>query len=139
MNKKTNRQCSGLFLRMNDDQNEKMREYTISGNKKDGAYLSNQVREFISCDKSALYVSSAVEEMIVHIVDMNDDLEWIDVIIRYNGEYTVISMKYSGIGYNTNDDSNFNCENTGILSSISDSIDNSQILGLNNTVMTIKM
>ena len=60
------------------------------------------------------------------------------MIVRDSDEATTISIKHSGIGYNPKIDTNLNSDNINILRSISDNIDYSQILGLNNSVITIK-
>jgi Na+-driven multidrug efflux pump len=137
MTKKSNGKYSGLFLKKQTDPNEKIMEYTIKGNKKDGVHLSRQVQEFLSGERTPVFVSLAIEEILVYILEINDDLDWIDVIIRDSDKHTVISIKYSGTGYNPKDDPNLNSDNIHMLRSISDNIDYSQILGLNNTVITI--
>ena len=76
--------------------------------------------------------------MIDYILEINNKLDWIDVIIRENDDFAIISIKYSGIGYNPKENSNLNSEHINMLKNISDKIEYSQILGLNNTVITIK-
>jgi len=137
MNKKTNGEYSGLFLKKQADPNERIMEYTIKGNMKDGVHLSRQVQEFLSGERTPVFVSLAIEEILVYILEINDDLDWIDVIIRDSDKHTIISIKYSGTGYNPKDDPNLDSDNIHMLRSISDNIDYSQILGLNNTVITI--
>lgn len=138
LNKKTNGQYSGFFLKKHHDENEKMLEYTIHANKNDAVYLSRQVQEFLGNEKVSILVSLAIEELLIYILDINDELDWIDVIVRDNDESTIISIKHSGIGYNPNVNTDIQSDNIDILVSISDNIDYSQILGLNNTVITIK-
>ena len=138
LTKKTNGEYSGFFLKKNHDKNEKMLEYTIHANKNDAIYLSRQVHEFLPDEKVSKLVSSAIREMICYILDINDKLDWIDVIVRDNDESTIISIKHSGIGYNPKENKDLNSEHIDRLLSISDNIEYSQILGLNNTVITIK-
>lgn len=138
MTKKTGGEYSGLFLKKRPDENERMMEFTIDANKIDVESFSGQVQEFLSDDESSGTVGLAIKDMIIHILDINDGMDWIDVIIRNSDESTFISMKYSGIGYNPKDDGDSNSQNIDKLLSISDDIDYSQILGLNNTVITIK-
>ena len=76
--------------------------------------------------------------MLIYILEINDELDWIDVIVRDNDNSTIISIKYSGIGYNPNVDTSLDSDNIDMLIGISDNIEYSQILGLNNTVITIK-
>ena len=138
LNKKTNGEYSGLFLQKHHDENERILEYTIRGNADDAAGLSKEVREFISDEKKSVFVSLAIEEIVDYIIDINDELDWIDVIIRDNDEFAVISIKYSGIGYYPKEKPDLNSEHVDKLRDISDNIDHSQILGLNNTVITIE-
>ena len=138
LTKKTNGEYSGFFLKKDHDKNEKMLEYTIHANKNDTIYLSKQVQEFLPDEKVSKLVSSAIRELISYILDINDELDWIDVIVRDNEESTIISIKHSGIGYNPKEDKSLKSDHIDRLLSISDNIEYSQILGLNNTVITIK-
>ena len=138
LNKKTNGEYSGFFLKKHHDENEKMLEYTIHADENDAIYLSRQVQEFLPDEKVSKLVSSAMEELLIHIIDINDKLDWIDVIVRDNDNSTIISIKHSGIGYNPNEGIDLHSEHIDKLLSISKNIEYSQILGLNNTVITIK-
>ena len=86
----------------------------------------------------SVLVSLAIEEILIYIIEINDELDWIDVIVRDNPKSTIISIKNSRRGYNPKNDTDINSDNIYMLVSISDSIDYSQILGLNNTVITIE-
>ena len=79
----------------------------------------------------------AIEDMIVHIININENIDLIDVIIRDNEEYILISIKYSGNSINVMEDESME-SNIAILNNISQKIDYSQILGLNNIVIRIK-
>ena len=136
-NIKTNGEYSGLFLKKHHDENERMLEYTITASKNEAVYLSREVQEFLSDEKTSVFVSLAIEELLTYILDINDKLDWIDIIVRDNDNFTIISIKHSGIGYNPKVDTNLNSDNIDMLLSISDNIEYSQILGLNNTVITI--
>ena len=138
LNKKTNGEYSGFFLKKHHDENEKMLEYTIHADENDAIYLSRQVREFLPDEKVSKLVSSAMEELLIYIIDINDKLDWIDVIVRDNDYSTIISIKHSGIGYNPKEGTDLHSEHIDKLLSISKNIEYSQILGLNNTVITIK-
>ena len=138
LNKKTHGEYSGFFLKKNPDENEMMLEYTINANENDAVYLSRQVQEFLGNEKASVFISLAIEELLIYILDINDELDWIDVIVRDNDKSTIISIKHSGIGYNPNADTHINSDNIDMLINISDNVDYSQILGLNNTVITIK-
>ncbi|MER2014356.1 MAG: MATE family efflux transporter [Methanobrevibacter sp.] len=137
LNKKTNGEYSGLFLKRHHDENERMLEYTITASKNEAVYLSREVQEFLSDEKTSVFVSLAIEELLMYILDINDKLDWVDVIIRDNDKNTIISIKHSGIGYNPQADTDLKSDNIDMLRSISDNIEYSQILGLNNTVITI--
>lgn len=136
INKKSNGKYSGLFMKKQHPEDERMREYTINATENDAVNLSREVQEFLSNDKT--FISLAIKEILIHILDINDKLDWIDVIIRENNEFALISIKHAGIGYNPEDYPNLDSDNINMLISISDNIDYSQILGLNNTVITIK-
>ncbi|MBP3791862.1 MAG: hypothetical protein ILA26_07520 [Methanobrevibacter sp.] len=138
LNKKTNGEYEGFFLKKHHDDTENILEYTINAIVNDAVYLSRQVQEFLPDEKVSILVSLAIEEMLIYILEINDELDWIDVIVRDNDNSTIISIKYSGIGYNPNVDTSLDSDNIDMLIGISDNIEYSQILGLNNTVITIK-
>ena len=138
LNKKTHGEYTGFFLKKRHNENEKMLEYTIHANENDAVYLSEQVRDFLIDEKTAEFVSLAMKELLLYILEINDKLDWIDVIVRDNDKSTIISIKNSGIGYNPQTDTELNSKHIDNLICISDNIDYSQILGLNNTVITIK-
>lgn len=64
-------------------------------------------------------------------------MDWIDIIVRDNKEAVIISIKYSGKGYNPKEIDNMDSDNVKMLGNLLDDIEYSQILGLNNTVITI--
>ena len=137
MTKKTNGEYYGFFLNKRVEK-ERTFEYTLEGNPDDAVYLSRNVQEFITDSRLSVFVSLALEEIAIYILEINEEKpDWIDVIIRENDDHMVISIKHSGIGYNPNN-TDIESENIKMLTSISEKIDYSQILGLNNTVITIK-
>lgn len=76
--------------------------------------------------------------MVVQIININDEIvDLIDVIIKDNDDYILISIKYSGICIDITEDENME-SNIAILRNVSEKIDYSQILGLNNIIITIK-
>lgn len=138
MTKKSNGEYSGFFLGKHEEEGRVM-EYTLEGNIDDAVYLSREVQEFITDDRLSIFVSLAIEEIIVYIVDINKEkLDWIDVIIRDTEKSILISIKHSGLGFNPQNNDNVKSDNINMLTSISEKIDYSQILGLNNTAITIK-
>ena len=138
VNKKSNGEFTGLFMKKHHPEDERMLEYTIDANQNDAVNLSRKVQEFISDERASVFISLAIEEILIYILDINDELDWIDVIIRDNNEFAIISIKHGGIGYNPEENPDLDSDNINMLLSISDNIDHSQILGLNNTVITIK-
>ena len=80
----------------------------------------------------------AIEDMVVQIININDEIvDLIDVIIKDNDDYILISIKYSRICIDITEDENME-SNIAILRNVSEKIDYSQILGLNNIIITIK-
>jgi len=83
-------------------------------------------------------VCLAIEEMLVNIININDDVDAIDVIVKNNDDNILISIKDTGIDFNPvveNDDLEF--DNISVLNKIADKVEYSRVLGLNSTVITI--
>jgi len=134
--KRSNGKYYGFFL--NKKHNSKsVFEFTITGNVDDAVNLSEKIQESFDDGRLSLLVSMAIEDMIVHVIDINDDIDLIDVIVRDNTDQVLISIKYSGIGINLLEDERIE-SNIAILNRVSEKIDYSQILGLNNIVITIR-
>ena len=138
INRKTHGEYSGFFInRHNDD--TKVFQYTIDGDISEAVNLSREVHGYLRPNKSATLVSLAIEEMLVNIININESVDTIDVIVKNNGDYILISVKDNGIAFNPvveNDDLNF--DSISVLNRIADNIDYSRVLGLNSTVITIK-
>jgi hypothetical protein len=135
MTKRSNGEYSGFLLNRKHD-GSSVFEFTINGNIDDAVNLSSNIQKSLDDERLSLLVCMAIEDMIVHIIDINDDIDLIDVIIRDNEDYILISIKYSGICINIMEDESME-SNISILKSVSQKIDYSQILGLNNIVITI--
>jgi len=138
LNRKTDGEYTGFFINKHND-DKKVFEYTIDGNVKDAVELAHQVQDYLSGNKSSALVSLAIEEMLVNIININDNIDAIDVIVRDNDDNILISIKDNGIDFNPvieNDDLKF--DNISVLNKIADKIDYSRVLGLNSTVITIK-
>ena len=133
---KSNSEYSGFFL-IKKHENASVFEFTLDGNVEDAVKLSEKMQESFNDDRLSVLVSMAIEDMIVHIIDINENIDLIDMIIRDNGDYILISIKYSGNCINVMEDENIE-SNIAILNKASQKIDYSQILGLNNIVITIK-
>ena len=81
----------------------------------------------------------AIEEMLVNIININDDVDTIDVIVRDNEENILISVKDTGVDFNpVIENDNLEFDNISVLNKIAHKIDYSRVLGLNSTVITIK-
>ena len=76
--------------------------------------------------------------MLVNIININENVDAIDVIVKNNGENILISIKDTGVDFNPvveNDALEF--DNISVLNRIADKIEYSRVLGLNSTVITI--
>ena len=133
---KSNGEYSGFFL-IKKPEDSSVYEFTLEGNVEDAVKLSENIQKSFNDDRLSVLVSMAIEDMIVHIIDINDNVDLIDMIIRENGDYILISIKYSGNSINVMEDESIE-SNIAILNKISQKIDYSQILGLNNIVIRIK-
>ena len=137
-NRKYNDEYEGFFLIKQND-NGKIFEYTINGNINDAVNLSAEIQEFLSENKSATLVSMAIEEMLTNIININENVDTIDIIVRDSDEYILISIKDSGIDFNPIvENDNLEFDNISVLNKITYKVDYSRILGLNSTVITIK-
>lgn len=138
INKKTNGEYSGFFINKHND-DEKVFAHTISGDVNEAVNLSRDVQNYLSGNKSATLVSLAIEEMLVNIININDDVENIDVIVRNDDDNILISIKDTGVDFNpVVEKDNLEFDNISVLNKIADKIDYSKVLGLNSTVITIK-
>lgn len=138
LNRKTDGEYTGFFINKHND-DKKVFEYTINGDVKDAVELAHQVQDYLSGNKSAALVSLAIEEMLVNIINTNENVDFIDVIVRNNDDNILISIKDMGVEFNPvieKDDLQF--DNISVLNKIADKIEYSRVLGLNSTVITIK-
>lgn len=132
--KKSNNEYSGFFLiKHNDDKS--VFEYTVDGSLENISDLSKCIRETLSYSQQSDILSLAIEEMLVNIIEVNDDIDLIDIIIRDKKDSMVFSVKYSGILYNPLEDTNH--DNLLLLNNHVRNIDYSQILELNNIEITL--
>ena len=121
VSKKTDGLYSGFFINKRASDERRM-EYSVKGNKDDVLILSKEIN---SCfDDSNL--ASVIEQMLFYIINLNGELDWIDIIVREKDDSFLISIKDNGV--------NFNPENINISA---DNIDYSQIMGFNNTLLTV--
>ena len=138
INRKTNGEYTGFFINKHNDE-EKVFEHTIHGDVKEAVGLSNDVQNYLSGNKSATLVSLAIEEMVVNIININENVDTIDVIVKNNDDNILISIKDTGIDFNpVIENDNLEFDNISVLNKIADKIDYSRVLGLNSTVITIR-
>ena len=139
INRKTDGEYTGFFINRHNDE-EKVFEHTINGNVKEAVNLAHDVQDYLSTNKSAALVSLAIEEMLVNIININENVDTIDVIVRDNDDSILISVKDTGVDFNpvVENDNNLEFDNISVLNKIADKIDYSRVLGLNSTVITIK-
>lgn len=76
--------------------------------------------------------SQTIKEILVNIIN---EIDFIDIIINEKNESVVFSIKYAGILYNPNEDENL--DKNSILYDIKDSFESSYILELNNIQIKI--
>lgn len=132
--KKSNNEYSGFFL-IKHNNDKSVFEYTFDGNLENVSDLSKIVQKALSYSNQSETVSSAIEEMLVNIIEINDNIDLIDIIVRDKKDSMVFSVKYSGILYNPLEDTNNN--KLSVLDKHVENIDYSQILELNNIEITL--
>lgn len=76
--------------------------------------------------------SQTIKEILVNIIN---EIDFIDIIINEKNDSVVFSIKYAGILYNPNEDENL--DKNSILYDIKDSFESSYILELNNIQIKI--
>ena len=134
--KKSNGQYSGFFLNYKDEEASFM-EFTIPGNKEDAIALSKEIKDSYSNPNISEEVSFAIGNLIGHILDINEGLDWIDIIIRETNDAIFLSIKSEGVEFKYEEDFEGVKSAYFAIKDIVDNIEYSQILGLNNTVITI--
>ena len=84
-------------------------------------------------------MSLAIEEILVNLISINESVDTIGVIVKNTDEQILIFIKDTGISFNpVVERDGLEFDNISVLNRIADKIDCYQILGLNNTVITIK-
>ena len=134
--KKSNGQYSGFFLNYKDEEASFM-EFTIPGNKEDAIALSKEIKDSYSNPNISEEVSFAIGNLIGHILDINEGLDWIDIIIRETNDAILLSIKSESVEFKYEEDFEGVKSDYFAIKDIVDNIEYSQILGLNNTVITI--
>lgn len=80
----------------------------------------------------------AIEEILINIINLNDNIDFIDVIVKIEKDQTLISIKDPGIEFNpVVENETLEFDNISILNKIADKIEYARVLGLNSTVIHI--
>ncbi|MCF0225938.1 MAG: hypothetical protein HUK28_01200 [Methanobrevibacter sp.] len=145
LNKKTNGEYSGFFL-IKNAKPDSVLDLTINGKVEEAVDLSKEVNEYLNKlkmkEKTSVIVSLAIEEMLVNIIEINEKIDTIDVLIKLQEKNILICIKDQGIEFNptVEIDAEVNCsfDRVSVLNKIADKIDYERVLGLNDTVITIK-
>ena len=137
-NKKSHGKTHGFFInRSNDDKN--FIEYSINANIEEAVGLSAKINEFLGDNPESTRVSLAVEEILTNVIKLNEKIDSIDIYLKNSKDEIIVSIKDDGREYNPLVEVNdLEFDNISVLNKISDKIDYSRVLGLNNTLITIK-
>ena len=142
VNKKSNGEYHGFFMnKKSDDSNFK--DFTINTNIEEAVGLSQEIKKYLGEDAVSTRTTLAAEEILTNIIKLNDSSGTIDVYLKNTDEEIVLSIKDDGIEYNPiveieSPEKELKFDNITVLNKIADKIDYSRVLGLNNTVISIK-
>ena len=143
ISKKTNGEYGGFFINKKIPTGDVL-DLTVGCTLEETVGVANHIEKYVKDlgvdDNKAMIVSLSVEEMLVNIINLNENLDSIDVLVKIQEEHILIGIKDQGIEFNPvieNDDLEF--DNISVLNKIADKIDYSRVLGLNSTVITIKI
>lgn len=155
-----------LLLEKSDD--FEILDLTIKGSIDEVIELSEKIIDFSKMkgltEKTSIYLGMAIEEILVNIINYNNvqyalidnknnvknkkrnifnkkkNLDFIDILIKIGKKEVILSFKDSGIEYDptVQSDDVQEFDNITVLKKISDKISYSRVLGLNNTIITIK-
>lgn len=71
-------------------------------------------------------------------MNINDKVDFIDIIVKINNDSILISIKDPGIEFNpVVENDNLEFDNISVLNKIADKIEYARVLGLNSTVIHI--
>ena len=125
------------------DENDHRINFQINTNNEEAVGLSRQINEYLGDDMISIRTRLAVEEILTNIIKLNDSNGTIDVYLKDTDEEIIVSIKDDGIEYNPiveieSLENELEFDNITVLNKIADKIDYARVLGLNNTVITIK-
>ena len=142
ISKKTNGEYGGFFINKKIPTGDVL-DLTVGGTLKETVGVAQHIEEYLKelgiDDNKAMIVSLSVEEMLVNIININENLDSIDVLVKIQEEHILVGIKDQGIEFNPvieNDELKF--DNITVLNKIADKVDYSRVLGLNSTVITVK-
>lgn len=142
ISKKTNGEYGGFFINKKIPTGDVL-DLTVGGTLKETVGVAQHIEKYLKelgiDDNKAMIVSLSVEEMLVNIININENLDSIDVLVKTQEEHILVGIKDQGIEFNPvieNDELKF--DNITVLNKIADKVDYSRVLGLNSTVITVK-
>ncbi|WP_169805443.1 MATE family efflux transporter [Methanobrevibacter cuticularis] len=154
------------FLLLEQNNDLEILDITIKGHVDEVINLSKKIIDFSNKkglnEKTAMYLGLAIEEILVNIINYNnnqynlinnntminnklnnknENLDFIDILIKIGKKEVILSFKDSGIEYDPTiqSDNIQEFDNITVLKKISDKISYSRVLGLNNTIINIKI
>lgn len=140
--KKTNGEYGGFFINKKIPTGDVL-DLTVGGTLKETVEVAHHIEKYLKElgieDNKAMIVSLSVEEMLVNIININDNIDSIDILVKIQEGRILVGIKDQGIEFNPvieNEDLKF--DNISVLNKIADKVDYSRVLGLNSTVITIK-
>ena len=135
-----NGESYGFFINKKPD-NKNFIDFTINADINEAVGLSSQIKEYLGDDSVSTRTGLVVEEILTNIIKLNDTSRTIDVYLKNSEEEIILSIKDDGIEYNPIveiDSQELEFDNITVLNKIADNVDYTRVLGLNNTVITIK-
>lgn len=142
VNKKSNGEYHGFFINKRSDSRNFI-DFTINSDIKEAVGLSQEINKFLGDDIVSTRTRLATEEILTNIINLNDSSRTIDVYLKSTDEEIILSIKDNGVEYNPiaeieSPEDELKFDNITMLNKISDKVDYARVLGLNNTVITIK-
>ena len=142
ISKKTNGEYGGFFINKKIPTGDVL-DLTVGSTLKETVDVAQHIEKYLKelgiDDKKAIIVGLSVEEMLVNIININENLDSIDVLVKVQENRILVGIKDQGIDFNpVIENDNLEFDNISVLNKIADEVDYSRVLGLNSTVITIK-
>ena len=142
VNKKTDGEYHGFFINKRSDDGDFI-DFTINSDIKEAVGLSHEINKFLGDGIVSTRTSLATEEILTNIINLNESSGTIDVYLKDTDEEIVLSIKDDGVEYNPiaeieSPEKELEFDNITVLNKIAHKVDYARVLGLNNTVITIK-